>query len=224
MDKITSDLITSGCHQVGGFPVAVIDPPWHFATYSSKGALKHYPTMGISDIASLKVADVMSKDAVIFLWATWPNLTDAIKAGEAWGFTYVTCAFDWVKRAPISDKWHFGQGYYTRANSEPCLLFKRGKPLPRKSKGVSQIICDEYPNGLAGGQVALIEPVQRHSQKPRSTYKQIEKLFDGPYLSIFERQLVKGWTCLGNEITGNDIRDDLQFIIELQGVRDEQNR
>ena len=32
------------------------------------------------------------------MWATFPNITEAIKVMEAWGFTYKTAAFVWVKK------------------------------------------------------------------------------------------------------------------------------
>lgn len=198
----------------GGFPVAVIDPPWRYETYSAKGALKHYATMTTEDIAGLPIGDVMAPDSAIFLWVTWPLLTQALDCVTAWGYTYKTCAYDWVKRTRLSNKYHFGQGYYTRANSEPCLLVTRGKTLRRKDMGQSQIIAEETPDEILGIQTAYIEAVAKHSRKPKSIYGRIEKLFDGPYISIFEREQIQGWTCLGNEVTGNDIRDDLKVIIE----------
>jgi hypothetical protein len=46
----------------------------------------------------------------------------------AWGFEYKTVAFTWAKRTPTDKAWHLGLGYWTRQNSEHCLLGTRGKP------------------------------------------------------------------------------------------------
>ena len=34
-------------------------------------------------------------------------------------------------------------------------------------------------------------------------------------LEMFARRQRDGWTCIGNEITGNDIRKDLQLLKDL---------
>lgn len=96
----------------------------------------------------------------------------------------------------------WGLGYWTRANSEPCLLATRGKPK-RLDKGVSQIICS---------------PRSAHSQKPDEMYDRIERLVEGPYLELFHRSRNgmfpprDNWTFLGNEVDGKDIRDALEEL------------
>ena len=39
----------------------------------------------------------MHRDAALFLWTTDPMLRHALDVIEAWGFTYKTVAFYWVK-------------------------------------------------------------------------------------------------------------------------------
>ena len=78
-----------------------------------------------------------------FMWATFPNIADAIKVMEAWGFKYKTAAFVWVKKNAKNGRNFMGLGAYTRANAEVCLLgvtpdFKAGTNL--KSHSVHQII------------------------------------------------------------------------------------
>ena len=46
---------------------------------------------------------------------------------KAWGFTYRTQAWTWVKLNKSGLGFFTGTGYYTRANTEPCLLAVRGK-------------------------------------------------------------------------------------------------
>lgn len=60
--------------------------------------------------------------AACFMWATFPNIAEAIKVLEAWGFVYKTAAFVWVKTYAKSERPFWGMGAYTRANAEVCLL------------------------------------------------------------------------------------------------------
>ena len=77
-----------------------------------------------------------------------------------------------------------GLGYWTRANSEVCLLATRGKARRRN-------------NGIRQG---IIEPIRQHSRKPDCVHERIERLVSGPYLELFARQQRPGWTCWGNEV------------------------
>ena len=115
-------------------------------------------------------------DAVLFLWFTWPLLEGALDVITKWGFAYKTCAFAWVK-ADVSTIDLFPDpkvadmtlGYWTRANSEVCLLATRGKPK-RLSASVRQ---------------GIIEPRREHSRKPECVYSRIERLVAGPRLELF---------------------------------------
>ena len=104
---------------------------------------------------------------------------------EAWGFTYKTVGFTWVKCRlkaigepldPIKS-FAFGGGYYTRANPEVCLFGVRGKPK-RLRRDVRQLI---------------IAPRRKHSQKPEEAYERLEQLIAGPYVELFARQRRPGW-------------------------------
>jgi N6-adenosine-specific RNA methylase IME4 len=53
----------------------------------------HYSTMSMEDLARLPVMDLAATDCVLFMWACWPSLPEALGIVEAWGFTYKTCAF-----------------------------------------------------------------------------------------------------------------------------------
>jgi N6-adenosine-specific RNA methylase IME4 len=80
----------------GPFDVILADPPWRYAergpnaTKYGGGASGHYCTMETVDIAALPVASIASPRAMLFLWATWPLLPDALRVIEAWGFEYLT--------------------------------------------------------------------------------------------------------------------------------------
>lgn len=172
----------------------LIDPPWAFKAWSgsalpSRVADSHYQTMTMEDIAALPVAEQAADDCALFCWVVWPSLPDALAIIEAWGFTYKTCGFCWVKGNslplfPDDFKDKMGLGYWTRANSEVCLLATRGKPK-RKNADVRQVIQ---------------APLREHSRKPDEIYERIERLVDGPYLEMFARQRWPGWDSWGNEV------------------------
>lgn len=177
------------------YPVILADPPWHFQNYSAdapgkihnreRGANKHYPTMTTDDICRLWVP--AADNAVLFLWACWPTLPDALRVIDAWGFTYKTLAWTWVKSNP--NGWGFwkGMGYYTRANTEPCLLATRGKVAKPRARDVSALIY---------------APVRAHSRKPDEQYEKVARLYpDGPRLEMFARRPYAGWDTWGNELT-----------------------
>lgn len=170
------------------------DPPWEYRVWSKKGAGRsaenHYPTMKLSDICALPVADLADKDCALFLWVTYPNLQEAFEVIKAWGFKYKTVAFTWVKRCKKSPEWFTGLGHWTRANAEICLLATKGNPK-RISKSVRQIIDT---------------PIERHSKKPDEIRDRIvELLGDIPRIELFARERTDGWDCWGNEVNSNII-------------------
>lgn len=177
----------------------LIDPPWSFnvwskATGHGRSAESHYPTMSIEAMKALPVPDIMAKNCAVFMWVTWPTLPEALELGKAWGLQYKTCAFMWAKLnkrvegrfVEMRDdaNWFMGMGYWTRANTEPCLLFTKGSPK-RKATDVRQLV---------------VSAIQRHSQKPNMIYNRIERLVDGDYCELFARQTWPGWDCWGNEV------------------------
>lgn len=84
------------------YDVIYADPPWRYYTYSDKGkgrsAESHYPTMAKEEIQQLPVERISSKNSVLFLWVTAPCLIEGIELIKAWGYTYKTVAFTWVKQ------------------------------------------------------------------------------------------------------------------------------
>lgn len=189
----------------GHFGAILADPPWHFAAWSkfkdlpdgskTRAVERYYNTMSADDIAALPVAELAAPDCVLFLWSCWPTLDDAWQTIKGWGFNYKTCAFCWAKADNTQpDMWHpeipaqVGMGYWTRANTEPCLLATRGKPK-RLNADVRQ---------------GIIAPRREHSRKPDEIHSRIERLVAGPYLELFARQSRPGWTTWGNEATKFD--------------------
>jgi N6-adenosine-specific RNA methylase IME4 len=185
------------------FGVVYADPPWRFETYNEKGRSRcpdwkpfkdspslHYETMSFDDLLAMPVESVVREDACLFLWISWPMLIGALDIIKAWGFEYKTCGFAWIK-ADVSTVDMFdapkevqiGTGYWTRSNSEVCLLATRGKPK-RLNADVRQ---------------GIIAPRREHSRKPDGIHERIERLVAGPYLELFARQKRAEWTVWGNQ-------------------------
>lgn len=170
----------------------LIDPPWAFKTFSKarttphRGANEHYSTMPLHEIAGLPVPDLAAKNCALFMWVVDSHLPDAFRLIDVWGFTFKTRAFTW-------DKTNIGMGYWTRKQTEICLLATKGAPR-RNSKAVREVIR---------------APRREHSRKPDETYAAIEALVDGPYLEMFARQRWPGWDAWGNEVDKYEALDDL---------------
>ena len=172
------------------YQIIYADPPWRYNDRKCNGACEfHYNTMKLEEIKKLPVPQLADKDCVLFLWTTYPMLKEALELIEAWGFTYKSIGFQWVKKNKSGNGWFFGLGRWTRGNTEPCLIAVKGKPS-RKDNSVSQLI---------------MEPIGVHSAKPPVVRECIEKLMgdkDGSLskIELFARQEVKGWDCWGNEV------------------------
>lgn len=133
----------------------------------------------------MPVPEITAKDSVLFLWATFPQLPEALRVIDAWGFQYKSVAFVWLKRNRRSAGWFYGLGYWTRGNAEICLLATKGHPK-RKSPAVHQLI---------------VSPIEAHSKKPDITRdKIIDLMGDLPRVELFARQKSTGWGVWGNEV------------------------
>lgn len=175
-----------------GFRAGAIlaDPPWKFAAWGANGedrsASQHYDTRKLDAIVSLPVRDLAAKDAILGLWTVdWDvNHAMAFAVIKAWGFEHKTTFLTWVKLNASGEGYFIGQGYWTRANPEVCLLATRGHPK-RIHADVQQLIVSE---------------IGEHSEKPDETNDRIMRLVDGPYLELYARRKRRGWKTWGNEI------------------------
>lgn len=183
------------------YQIVYADPPWSYddPSLNRGGAMRHYQTMQNQDIMELPVADITAEDCALFMWATFPKLQEALDVIKAWGFTFKTCAFVWIKtnRRTNPNQQSFlpaesfdsftGMGRWTRSNAEICLLATKGSPK-RLDAGVHQIIY---------------APIGRHSAKPAETRDRILRLVgDLPRVELFARNVPEGWDVFGNEVEG----------------------
>lgn len=189
--------------QPNGYGAILADPPWQFNSlwggrpkkvgdnYPSRAIDSHYDTLTIDDISAFPVNELAAPDCVLFMWTCWPVLAKSFAVLQAWGFEYKTCGFCWMKaRADQVEMFDdtieasMGMGYWTRANSEVCLLATKGSPK-RLNADVKQ---------------GIISPRREHSRKPEGIHHRIERLVAGPYCELFARTRRAGWDVFGNEI------------------------
>jgi len=170
------------------YKIIYADPPWSYSNFQGKGksfgdVSAHYKTMSLDEMKELKISDISDSDCMLFMWATYPNLPEAILLLQTWGFKYKTVAFTWVKTR--GKDFYSGLGFYTNSNCEICLIGRRGK-FVRNKKNVKQLI---------------VSPIGRHSEKPAEIRDRIVELCgDIPRIELFARQRVEGWDAWGNEI------------------------
>lgn len=169
------------------YQIIYADPPWHYDSHQDQHNKKpiHYQDMGLQDICKLPINEIADENYVLFLWVTPAFLPMAFAVAENWGFKYKTKAFCWIKMNKIKNSLFWGQGYWTRSNSEDCLLFVKGKNK-RISAKVHQVI---------------ISRIEKHSKKPDKARKRIVRLMGNlPRIELFARERTSGWDVWGNEI------------------------
>lgn len=181
------------------YNIIYADPPWQFNTHSKKGLKRspesHYQTMSIDAIKRLPIKEIAADDSILFMWLSFPHLNECIEVAEAWGFTYKTVGFVWVKENRKSAGLFTGLGYWTRANAEICIIATRGRPK-RVNAGVHQVV---------------ISPVEEHSRKPDIVRNRIVDLMgDLPRIELFARQPHPRWDVWGNEVKSSIKLEDIK--------------
>lgn len=216
------------------FTVIVADPPWAFSdklrmSDVARGAQANYSTMTISDIQALPVKDVCDPEgAVLCLWVPGSLLKEGLATLEAWGFKHKQ-TYVWVKTRKIENLKReifksaknlveelknkvpkvkvltnltlnlgsmlgFGMGRLFRQTHEICLVGTSNNKVYKKLANKSRrSVC--------------LAPNLKHSSKPDDLQDSLEIMFPKTKkLEMFARRVKLGWTCLGNEIDGKDIR------------------
>ncbi len=184
------------------YDIILADPPWSYQQFSEKkhgSAKAHYDLMSNEDLYELPVEAIAKKDCVLFMWATFPKLKEAITLLESWGFRYVTVAFVWVKLNKGGVGYFHGVGFHTASNVEIVLLGKKGN-LKRVDNSISQLI---------------VSKLRQHSRKPDELYVKIEKLYGGDKnkIELFARERREGW-----DVFGNQLRKSTQKILNADKI------
>jgi N6-adenosine-specific RNA methylase IME4 len=204
-----------------------------------RGAEANYSTMDNVDIEALPVKDYADPDGCLLaLWVPGSLLTEGMCTMAAWGFqqkqTYIfvkskkkpldelekliksikdipaeqnlkgfkKALFQVMDVFPIKNILGFGMGHLFRQTHELCLIGINKTQIYKKLENKSQ------------RSVCFAENVG-HSVKPEALQDSLELMFPScqDRLELFARRERPGWTCLGNEIDGLDIRDALKKLV-----------
>ncbi len=172
------------------FKTILADPPWQFQNRTGKMAPEHkrlnrYPTMPLSEIASLPVSEVADDVCNLYLWVPNALLPEGLEIMDAWGFQYKTNIV-WEKVRKDGEPDGRGVGFYFRNVTEMLLFGIKGSNARTLAPARSQ--------------VNLIRTQKReHSRKPDEIIDLIERCSPGPYLELFARGMREGWTLWGNQ-------------------------
>ena len=163
--------------------ILVIDPPWKFASNSEskpgRNAMRHYPCMTDDQIKALPIADLMSPNALLFVWVTVPMLERAMDVARAWKAGRYVSNLTWQKS-------RIGNGFWIRNRHEHVLLYRRGK-FP----------C---PSPAPFGDSVIVSPTREHSRKPDELQARIDEVWpDAVKLEMFARQEWPDWYSWGNQ-------------------------
>jgi len=142
--------------------------------------------MALKDIKKLPIYELADTNCVLLIWATFPQLQEALEVISAWGFKYKTLGFSWLKTNKDGSPF-FGIDYYAKSNQEVCLLAVKGKGHSLvKSNSVSSFVSTSRT---------------KHSEKPQIFRDKIIQLFgDIPRIELFARIKTEGWDVWGNEV------------------------
>lgn len=161
------------------YPIIYADPATRYVSgFGDRSIENHYPTMTTDELCALPVGELATKDAVLFIWSTVPQLANTLKIIEAWGFTYVS---EWCW-----DKVDQGTGHWAFNAHEPLLIATRGN----------------FPAPVPGNQPKSLyrEKKGDHSAKPSWFAEQIESIWPKlPKIELFCRAPRLGWAAWGNQ-------------------------
>ena len=168
------------------YSIIYADPAWKYDDLRmiNSSVIDHYDVMDNEELKKLPVNDIADDNCILFLWCTMPKLNEVFDLITSWGFEYKTVAFSWVKTNKNINTYFMGQGRWTRANVELCLLCTKGKPK-KISNSVRQLV---------------VSPFTKHSQKPNEVRNRIIQLCgDLPRIELFARTKIHGWDVWGND-------------------------
>lgn len=201
------------------YNIIYADPPWSYKDKSCQGnAAQHYSLMTDADICALPIKDIAANDCVLFMWATYPKIREALEVIKAWGFTYKTIGFQWIKQNKSGAGHFFGLGRWTRGNTEPCLIATKGESFPivldEEGSAPCLIATKGKPQRISASVGQLIfSPLRAHSQKPDEVRDRIVELMgDLPRVELFARSAAEGWDCWGNEAPNQQEEEDAWML------------
>ena len=168
------------------YNIIYADPPWEYKESGSGNRVvkAHYQTMKLEEIIKLPIQSICDEKSILFLWVTFPRLREGLEVIEKWNFQYYGLGFDWVKLSK-NGKPSWGMGYYTRQNSEICLIGVKDRKhrIKPQRRDILSVIHS---------------PRREHSRKPDEARENIVKICgDLPRIELFARQEVERLGLLG---------------------------
>jgi N6-adenosine-specific RNA methylase IME4 len=168
------------------YATIVADPPWDYSSdhpmpvnRGSRAGRRMrflpYSAMTVWEIAALPVAQLVDKNAHLYLWTTNRYLRDAYMVIEAWGFRPVKL-LTWCK-TPSG----VGLGGAFSTTTEFVIFARRGS-LPTLAKVDSTWF--QWPRGP-------------HSEKPAAFLDLVEQVSPAPRVELFARAQRLGWDSWG---------------------------
>ena len=176
------------------YNIIYADPPWTFESKSYQDGNRdmidiqkaQYNTMTEQEICSLPVQAIADHNCILFMWVTDSHLKEALSVINAWGFTYKTICFTWVKQY-ASGSYCYNFSPYVLKSTEICLIATKGKLKEIKKR-----------NDIKG---LVFAERTKHSKKPQEVRNLITKMCkDLPRIELFAREKTKGWDAWGNEV------------------------
>ena len=172
------------------YDIIYADPPWAYRNMGNIQATanSHYSTMKQEDIEALPIGQLAKSNSILFMWATFPKMQEALNTIKAWGFEYKTIAFAWQKLTKSNTPITFMGAYTMKSGIELCLLATKGKEAHKlvKKHNVRALIQSQR---------------QEHSKKPIEVKERIIELVgDLPRIELFAREKTHGFDVWGNEV------------------------
>lgn len=210
---------------------------------TKRGAKSNYNTLDLEELKSLKIKEISDpKGAILVLWVPSSLLDQGLELMKIYGYNFKqTYVWNKIKKKPLeklkkkilkelrnsktskkdllklvsdivdsedlNNSLGFGLGRLFRQCHEIALVGINNTAIYKKLKNKSQRSVSMFMN-------------EKHSKKPEMLQDSLELMFPGSVLEtmnkieLFARRKRDGWTTLGNEIDGLDIRDALQKIID----------
>lgn len=124
----------------------------------------------IEQLVELPIAELLLEEAHVHLWVGSDWLAHAPSVFSAWGLEYCS-SFVWVKPQGAT-------GRYWRMSHDFLLLGVKGS-LPFRNRSLT--------SWLRANRMT-------HGRKPERVRRAIQEVSPGPYLELFARKPMKGWT------------------------------
>ena len=133
--------------------------------------------MPLAATKALPVGELAARDCALSLWMIDTHEAEAREVIQAWGFTFKTRGFEWIKLS-LEDQPRIGGDWATRAGSEQCWLAKHARRRNGRPRTYGGLCLPGRGNRIAS--------------RRRSTLK-AQRLYPGPYLELFARCRRPGW-------------------------------